>query len=78
MSIGANILELVIIPGLDICSAAALDLVERLEAANLAQQRLLEGFISLEDYFDILELCGVDMDQYLGVVEQNVFDCGFV
>ncbi|MEH2244596.1 hypothetical protein [Nostoc sp.] len=52
--------------------AESLKLIEQLECAELAQQRFIEGVISFEDYLDILELCEVDIDDYLITVEDNL------
>lgn len=37
-----------------------------------ASQKLLHGQISLSDAFDIIESQGVDMDNYVDEVEENV------
>jgi hypothetical protein len=37
-----------------------------------ATQKLLSGQISLSDAFDIIEYQGVDMDDYVDEVEENV------
>ena len=54
----------------------SLKLIEQLECAELAQQRFIEGVISFEDYLDILELCEVDIDDYLITVEDNLAEVG--
>ncbi|MEH1883996.1 hypothetical protein [Nostoc sp.] len=51
-------------------------LIEQLECAELAKQHFIEGAISFEDYLDILNLCEVDIDNYLITVEDNLAVAG--
>lgn len=48
------------------------------EAAYLGKMDYLKGQITLEDYFDILELCEVDMDGFLLNLEENLTEAGLI
>ncbi|MCC5640539.1 hypothetical protein LC593_32865 [Nostoc sp. CHAB 5844] len=54
------------------------DLVRKLEVANLARDKFLAGQISLSDYCDILEMCDVNLDDYLISVESNLNNFGLI
>lgn len=55
-----------------VCIDEANYLVEQHETALLALDAFIKGQIDFEDYADILELCGMDMDEYLLGVEENL------
>ncbi|MDF5706549.1 MAG: hypothetical protein PUP90_02415 [Nostoc sp. S4] len=67
-----GILELSIVTTEGMSESESLKLIEQLECAELAQQRFIQGSISFEDYLDILELCEVDIDDYLEIVDENL------
>ncbi|WP_138500898.1 hypothetical protein [Nostoc sp. PA-18-2419] len=67
-----DILQLRIVTTEGMSESESLKLIEQLECAELAQKRFIEGSISFEDYLDILELCEVDIDDYLEIVEENL------
>lgn len=46
--------------------------IEQEECAYLGKIAFLNNQISLEDYFDILELCEVGMDEYLINLESSI------
>lgn len=73
-----DILGLRIVTTEKISVSESLKLIEQLECAELAQQRFIEGVISFEDYLDILELCEVNIDDYLITVEDNLAVDGIV
>lgn len=41
------------------------------EVANLALRRFLAFEITFQDYLDVLEVCGVDMDEFLQTADDN-------
>lgn len=41
------------------------------ETATLALERFLAQEITLQDYADILDVCGIDIDEYLQTVDDN-------
>lgn len=53
-------------------------LVKQLECAELAQSSFVKGNLSLEDYCDILQLCDVNVDDYLLQVESNLSAVGIL
>lgn len=55
-----------------ICIDEASYLSQQHETAQLALDAFIKGKIDFEDYADILELCGIDMDEYLLGVEENL------
>jgi hypothetical protein len=67
-----DILGLTIMTTQGMSEDESLMLIEKLECAELAQQHFINGSISFEDYLDILGLCGVDIDDYLLKVEENL------
>ncbi|MEH2009991.1 hypothetical protein [Nostoc sp.] len=73
-----DILGLRIVTTEKMSESESLKLIEQLECAELAKQRFIEGVISFEDYLDILELCEVDIDDYLITVEDNLAVDGIV
>lgn len=46
-------------------------LILKEEVANLGLKRFLKGQISFNDYLDVLEVCNVDVDDYLQTVDEN-------
>ena len=72
----SDILELKIITTEKMSESESLKLIEQLECAELAQKRFVDGFISFEDYLDILNLCEVDIDDYLISVQDNLTAVG--
>lgn len=61
----------IIIPAGKISQEEIKNLVKREEVASLALKRFLAAQISFRDYLEILELCKVDIDDYLETVENN-------
>lgn len=52
--------------------------LEQEEAAYLGKMAFLRGQITLEEYFDILEMCEVDMDSFLVNLENNLSEAGLL
>lgn len=46
-------------------------LVKQQEVSSLALDRFLGGQISWNDYLDVLEVCNVDVDDYLQTMDDN-------
>lgn len=53
-------------------------LIKQLECAELAKDAFIRGELSLEDYCDILQLCGVNVDEYLTQIETNLNAVGIL
>lgn len=49
----------------------------RLNNCQQALSNLLDCEISWQDYLDILQSNGVDMDDYLNISHENIISCGF-
>lgn len=47
-------------------------LIQQMECAELARIAFVRGELSLSDYCDILQLCNINVDQYLLTVEENL------
>lgn len=47
-------------------------LIKQAECTELALSKFVAGDISFQDYIDILELCDVNIDDYLLIVEDNL------
>jgi hypothetical protein len=47
-------------------------LEKQLQASELALQKFLSSEISFSDYLEIMELCGVNIDEYMLQVENNL------
>jgi hypothetical protein len=47
-------------------------LIRQLETAELAKDKFLKNQISFQDYIDILEVCDIDIDNYLITLEDNL------
>ncbi|PAX60042.1 hypothetical protein [Brunnivagina elsteri] len=60
-----------------VCLDEANYLIKQQECIGLAQTRFINGEISFADYCDILELCNVNIDQYLVTVENNLQVIGY-
>lgn len=73
-----GIFGLSIITTQDLSEQESFKLIEQLEGAELAKQNFINGSISFEDFLNILELCEVDIDDYLITVEQNLVDARFI
>jgi hypothetical protein len=61
--------------------AAAEEIEERWHLACSISQHsklFLEGKISGEDFFDLAEMAGIDIDQYANEVETNLEEIGFL
>ncbi|MEG4634718.1 hypothetical protein QUB56_35100 [Microcoleus sp. AR_TQ3_B6] len=61
--------------------AAAEEIEERWHLACSISQHsklFLEGTISGEDFFDLAEMAGINIDQYADEVEQNLEEIGFL
>ena len=67
--------EIIIVKGT--CQEEIQDLVFREEIAALALKRFLSEEISWQDYLDCLEVAGMNVDQYLGNVDQVFGELGF-
>jgi hypothetical protein len=50
--------------------------LEQEEAAHLGQVAFCKGLITLEEYMDILEMCEVDMDDFVSNLESNLIVIG--
>jgi hypothetical protein len=55
-----------------VCIDEANHLIKQQECVELARTRFINGEISFADYCDILELCDINIDQYLVTVENNL------
>jgi hypothetical protein len=53
------------------------DLIKREEITYLANSRLANGEISFQDYLDCLEVAGVNIDEYLPLVDTNCRLAGY-
>jgi hypothetical protein len=53
------------------------DLIKREEITYLANTRLANGEISFQDYLDCLEVAGVNIDEYLPVINTSFQIAGF-
>lgn len=51
-------------------------LEQRLQVSELALQRFLANKISFADYLDMIELCDINIDDYLINVEKNISAIG--
>lgn len=51
-------------------------LIQRLDNCHQATQMLIQGKISIEDYLDILEFNGHDIDNYFAVTDANLLLVG--
>lgn len=69
-------LEIFVTPNLD--NAETQYLIKKLECAELAQAKFIKGELTLADYCDILQLCDVNVDQYLIQVEDNLYEIGVI
>jgi hypothetical protein len=47
-----------------------------LEVAELATDKFIKGEINFDDFLELMELAGVDIDEYLIVVEANLLEVG--
>ena len=61
-----------------VCEHEAAYLIKQLEIAQLALTQFLEGSINFSDYCDILQLCDVNVDDFLINVEQNLSVDGLI
>ncbi len=53
------------------------NLIKREEITYLANQKFAIGEISFQDYLDCLEVAGVNIDEYLPIVNTNCQLAGF-
>lgn len=67
-----DILTLQIIVEPSISIEESKHLIKQLECANLAKVAFIKGELSFSDFCDILSLCGLDIDEYIGIVESNL------
>lgn len=68
-----NPFELVIVCSDDLESDEDFNqLINNYHQASLASEMLIKGLISLEDFEDILDASGIDVEEYSEQVEQNV------
>ncbi|MEH1810885.1 MAG: hypothetical protein V7K26_00090 [Nostoc sp.] len=59
-----------------ISNEEARHLEDKLQVSELALQRFIANQISFADYLDIMELCDIDIDDYLINVERNISTLG--
>lgn len=59
-----------------ICREEADDLCKQLEVAQLATDRFIKGEVSYSDFLELMELAGVDIDNYALTVESNLSEIG--
>jgi hypothetical protein len=52
------------------------ELLADFQVARAALDSLLDGKLSLDDYLEILAACGVNMDDYARVTENNLLIVG--
>jgi hypothetical protein len=69
-------LQIITTPGMTIEESE--HLIKQLECAELAKTAFIRGELSLEDYCDILQLCGVNVDEYLFQIESNLHLAGIL
>lgn len=69
-------LQIITTPGMSLAESE--HLIKQLECANLGKIAFIKGELSLEDFCDILELCDVDVDEYLINVENNLSIAGIL
>lgn len=55
-----------------ISNEEARQLEKKLELSELALQKFLSSQINLSDYLETLEMCQIDIDDYLLTVENNL------
>ncbi|MTJ11846.1 hypothetical protein FJR11_04390 [Anabaena sp. UHCC 0187] len=53
------------------------DLVKRLDICQEAKSQLLALKISWQDYLDLIEVAGVDIQDYLNITDENALVLGF-
>lgn len=51
-------------------------LIQQLDNCQQAAKELIKGHLSVEDYLDILEFNGHDMDAYFAVTDSNLLLIG--
>jgi hypothetical protein len=59
-----------------ICEEEAYSLAERFEACQLAREQFMAGTLDFEAYLEILDMADIDVDEYLGIVEENLLEFG--
>lgn len=47
-------------------------LLSDFSVARIALDDFLQGHISFKDYLDVADSCGVNIDNYLGIVDDNL------
>lgn len=62
----------IVIPSRDLSKDEIEYFIKQEEVASLAADKFVAGEISLQDYCDVLEVCDVDMDEYLDNLENNL------
>ena len=55
-----------------ISNEEARQLEKKLELSELALQKFLSSQINLSDYLETLEMCQIDIDDYLLTIENNL------
>lgn len=58
------------------CNQEVTHLIKQLEVAELATDKFIKGEINFDDFLELMELAGVDIDEYLIVVEANLLEVG--
>jgi hypothetical protein len=67
-----QVFNLSIITTKDMSIGEIQDLIDKLQCAELARDAFLASKISFEELIDIYELCGVNVDEYLLTLEENL------
>lgn len=52
------------------------NLVRKLDRCSRALNSLMETKISWQDYLDVLQTEGIQMDDYINIAHENVIRCG--
>lgn len=53
------------------------DLINRHEICSLAKEKLVKGQILWEEYLDLIETAGIDIDQFLNEANDDAILMGF-
>lgn len=59
-----------------VCSEEAAHLIKQLEVAKLATDKFIKAEINFDDFLELMKLSGVNIDEYLLVVEENLLSIG--
>lgn len=74
-----NCLSLVITIGSDLSNSEQEEIIKKAHISSLAVKDFVLGELALDDFLDIQEFCltGCSMDNYLGIVEDNIENLSF-